>query len=104
MLPRGFASGEIIHTLVDGGFNQLGIPRIHMCVVDVREVALAHMNALKIEEAANQRFILSNQSIYCRELADPLAAEFNQKGWVIQNEEMGYCKISVAACFNEQAR
>ena len=36
--------------------------------VDVRDVALAHLNAVKIEEAKNKRFIVSNESIWFREL------------------------------------
>jgi hypothetical protein len=43
----------------------------------VREVAQAHMNAIKIEQAANNRFIVVNQSMYVTEMAELLAAEFN---------------------------
>ena len=60
MVGRGFSSGEIMQSIASGSFNQLGLPRKHLCLVDVREVAQAHMNAIKIEQAANNRFILVN--------------------------------------------
>lgn len=41
-----------------------GTIRINMAVVDVREVAQAHLNAVKIDAAANQRFLLSNKSYW----------------------------------------
>ena len=63
--------------IASGIYNQQGLPRMHLCVVDVREVAFAHINAIKIEAAANNRFILVNQSLFVSEMAEPLAVEFN---------------------------
>jgi len=37
-----------------------GMPKIMFPIVDVRDVALAHLQALKIPEARNQRFVLNN--------------------------------------------
>jgi nucleoside-diphosphate-sugar epimerase len=77
MCSRGFSSGEIMIAIASGIYNQQGLPRMHLCVVDVREVAFAHINAIKIEAAANNRFILVNQSLFVSEMAEPLAVEFN---------------------------
>ena len=41
-----------------------GMPKIMMGVVDVREVAAAHVKAIEIEAAANQRFILNSNTMW----------------------------------------
>ena len=53
-----------------------GVPRVNLPIVDVRDVALAHLNAIKVPEARNQRFILSSQSIWFREIAEALKSKF----------------------------
>lgn len=41
-----------------------GMPKIMFPIVDVREVAEAHLKALLVPEARNQRFILSSESLW----------------------------------------
>ena len=53
-----FTSGAFIKKLLGEKFP--GMPKVQFAFVDVREVAFAHLQALKVEEAKNQRFILSN--------------------------------------------
>ena len=57
------------------------MPRIRMGIVDVRECAIAHLNAIKIDEARNQRFILCNRTVWMSELAKWLHDEFNPQGY-----------------------
>jgi len=52
----GFSSGEIISSILLGKYPRL--PRVGFGLVDVRDVAQAHLEALKRPEAANKRFIL----------------------------------------------
>lgn len=47
----GFTSQKIIADLVNGKYP--GLPKITMGIVDVREVAEAHLKALEVEAAAN---------------------------------------------------
>jgi dihydroflavonol-4-reductase len=58
----GFSSGEAISIIMNSVYP--GVPKIMMPTVDVRETAQAHLEALKRPEAANQRFILSNETIW----------------------------------------
>lgn len=53
-----------------------GVPRFAFPIVDVREVALAHLRAVKVEEAKNQRFILSNEPLWFRDMARILKEEY----------------------------
>ena len=54
---------------------------------DVRDVAKAHLQAIKIDAAKNRRFILLSRCIWRKEMAQCLAAEFNSKGFNISTEE-----------------
>ena len=52
-------------------------------VVDVRDVALAHLQAIKVPEARNRRFFSVNQSVWFRDLCEPVATRFNPEGWPV---------------------
>ena len=52
------------------------VQKIAWPFVDVRNVAEAHIKAIQIAEAKNQRFILSAESVWHRDYAADLAAEF----------------------------
>jgi nucleoside-diphosphate-sugar epimerase len=58
-----------------------GVPRFSTPIVDVRDVALAHLRAITVKEAANQRFILVNENLWFKQVADILLAEFEPLGW-----------------------
>ena len=55
----------------------------HMCAVDVRDTALAHLLAIKNPAAANRRFILCHSSPSFQEFAAPVAAKYRPLGWPI---------------------
>lgn len=97
----GFSSGELIKTVMEGALP--GMPIIQVPLVDVRECAQAHLNAVKVAEARNQRFILCNRSVWFREIGQALHNEFSTKGWNFNHTEMCYCTICMAACFNAKA-
>ena len=45
------------------------IPKQVMGFVDVRDVALAHLNGVKIEKAKNRRFLVCCESYWFRDVA-----------------------------------
>ena len=55
----------------------------HMCAVDVRDTAHAHLLAIKNPAAANQRYILCHSSPSFQEFAAPVAAKYRPLGWPI---------------------
>jgi len=79
-----FASGEVIRNIMTSGKPSA---RVKMGNVDVRDVAKAHLLAVKVEAAKNRRFLLVSRCVWPREIAAFLAAEFNQKGWSVNTEE-----------------
>ena len=62
-----------------------GFPFAVVPLVDVRDVAIAHLRALKVKAAANQRFGLVNKNMWFTELASILKKEFDPQGYSINN-------------------
>lgn len=55
----------------------------HSCVVDVRNVAFAHLAAIKVEAAANRRFALAHSSPSFQTYAQPVIDKYAPLGWPI---------------------
>ncbi len=72
-------SGSIDSLLMMGdGRTITGVPRLHMGVVDVREVAQAHLLAA-FRPDANGRYLLVNSDVTFMEIARILRAEFGNR-------------------------
>lgn len=65
--------GTVVHPLSG---KMPGYPRIHQAIVDVRDVAAAHIEAMLRPEAAGERFIVSAQALWLREIGAVLAAAY----------------------------
>ena len=78
------------------------VPKVMICVVDIRECALAHLRALQVEEAKNQRFLLGSESFWIRELAQTLKEIFPD--YSIKSTEIKFCPIKFASLFSDQVK
>lgn len=76
-----------------------GMPKIMMPIVDVRETAQAHLLAIKKPEAANKRFILSNETVWFQRVAQVLNDHFSRQGYNLRTGELNYCSITIGALF-----
>jgi UDP-glucose 4-epimerase len=56
--------------------------------VNVNDVALAHLQAVKVKEAANRRFILNGGMLWGIDIAKALKDEFDPQGYNINVKEM----------------
>ena len=63
-----FSSGEVIKMFMLNTFPTSTIPKIQMAPVDVRDVALAHVRCIQIDEAQGKRFILSAKPLWFLEI------------------------------------
>lgn len=65
--------------------NQISAyPQINWNMVDVKDVARAHIRAMERPEAANKRFILSQEKAeQFLAMADKLAEALDEAGWDI---------------------
>lgn len=57
-----------------------GLPSVNIGIVDVRDVARAHLNAVKDDTAANKRFMLVSESRFMNSLGEDLDEVYGKKG------------------------
>ena len=66
--------------------------------MDVRECALAHLRAIKIDDAKNKRFILGASTFWIREVAQSLKEIYPD--YSIKSREISFCPIKFASIFS----
>ena len=91
-----FTSGEIVTKLFTGEFP---VMNIKFPIVRVEDVALAHLKAITVPEAAGKRFVLNSESLWVREIAQSMANEFNPQGFRVKTGEMSYALVWVISIF-----
>ena len=74
-----FTSGDFLKGVLLG--TQPGLPRVHMPMVDVREVADAHLFAILKPEANGHRFLMVSESIWLPKLGMILKEAFGKDGY-----------------------
>ena len=52
-------------------------------VVDVRDLAQAHLNAIKVDDAANKRIIVSDEAVWFKDMILPIAERYQPEGWPV---------------------
>ena len=79
------------------------IPAVNLGMVDVEDVAKAHVAAMTCE-AANERFITSAEVVSASHISDVLHAEFGPKGVQVARAKMPYFLAWVTSMFVPLAR
>lgn len=77
LVKGNFSSADFINNLLSGKVPK--IPRIKFAMVDIRNVAKAHLNAVLKPEAANKRFILVDKSYWMKEIVVILKENFGDQ-------------------------
>ena len=79
------------------------VPRMWNAVIDVRDVAAAHIAAMTSPEAAGKRHILVSDSLWMKDIAQTLRDEFASQGYKISTSQAPYCLIWLASWFSSMA-
>ena len=79
-----------------------GMPKVHFAIVDVRECAVAHLQGIKVPEAKNQRFILSSESLWFKDIAQALKSTYPQ--YKIKTSELAYCPVKMVSFFDKSVK
>jgi dihydroflavonol-4-reductase len=82
-----------------------GLPKAIMPCVDVRDCALAHLNAIKKSEADNKRIFLSENEYWITQIGETLNEEFGGgKGYNPTYNQINYWLLwTVSWCDGEAA-
>jgi nucleoside-diphosphate-sugar epimerase len=54
-------------------------PNVRTPLVDVRDLAQAHVEAVRAADAKNQRIIMSNEAFHFREICETLSSHFGER-------------------------
>jgi len=92
------ASNEIVAKLLRG--EMPGAPRMHTPLVDVRDVATAHLLAMTTPEAAGKRFIINGETLWYREIARTLA----DAGYRVPTRELPNLVMRIVGLFDGTVR
>ena len=84
---KGGASGGLLVKLLIGG-RLPALARLAFTVVDVRDVAEAHLRALEVPEAAGERFIVASEAVWLADMARFLAQAIPARARKIPRREM----------------
>lgn len=79
---------ELLKRLMDGSMPL--IPRLYLSVCDVRDVALAHLRAMTVPEAANNRHLVTSGHLWLQDIAHILRNEFAPQGYFIPTWPVPY--------------
>lgn len=77
-----------------------GSPRFHFGLVDVRDVATAHVLAMTTAKAAGERFIVSSDEAWMKEIADVLAVA----GYKVPTRVVPNIVVRILAIFDPAIR
>ncbi len=102
VLDKDFAvSGEIVRKLLAREFP--GCPDLGWALVDVRDVADAHLAAMTHPDAAGQRFIVASEHTAMTEIARILAAHFGPRGFKVPTRRLPGWLLRVVALWDPAA-
>jgi len=95
-------SGEVIRKLMRREYP--GCPDLGWPVVDVRDVAEAHIAAMITPEATGKRFICAIENYSMQEIAIVLNKAFAQKGYKIPTRRLPNFIMRIASIWDKTAR
>lgn len=96
-------SNELVKRLLDGAFP--GYPDFYMPIVDVRDVASAHLLAMTTPEAAGQRFITSSGAAFSmKQVGELLKEKLGEKAKRVPRWSIPNFVLRGAALFDHTVR
>jgi len=79
-------------------------PGVSWAMVDVRDVAAAHMAAMTAPEAAGKRFIVADQDVSMLQVARILHDNFRDRGYKVPTRRLPSFVLRLVALFDKTAR
>jgi dihydroflavonol-4-reductase len=95
-------SGELVKRIIDHDIP--AIPDISLAMVDVRDVATAHVRAMTTPDAAGQRFICAEANHSMMEVAVVLRRHLEPLGYKIPTRQLPSIAIRIMALFDSTVR
>ena len=94
----GEVSQEFCLRLLNNSMSAL--PDFSISVIDVRDVAAAHIAAMENSNANGKRYILSNRIVHLREYSQIIGNEFRPQGYKITSRDLPKAVVWVGKFFS----
>lgn len=98
---NGGTSVNFIGALLTGKFPR--VPKVSFPIIDVRDCASIHVGAMTAKDAGGRRLIAAGSTLWLKEIADILRAEFPNADQLPKGEVPNFM-VKIAALFDDQAR
>ncbi|XP_033760807.1 putative uncharacterized oxidoreductase YDR541C [Pecten maximus] len=80
------------------------VPKLNFNIVDVRDVANAHIKAMTLGEAAGKRHLVTNANIWMKEIGQILSKEFKSQGYNVPTTGCPNAILWMNSCFNKNLK
>ena len=95
---EGLGSVQFIQRLIDGRLPR--IPNVGLNIIDVRDLAVAHVDAMTAPGAAGQRLIVSGDFMWMKDIAAAMKAKLGARGDKVPTKELPDLIVSIGANFS----
>lgn len=95
---EALGSVQFIQRLIDGRMPR--VPNVGLNIIDVRDLATAHVDAMTAPGAAGQRLIVSGDFMWMKDIAAALKAKLGAKGDKVPTKELPDWVVGVGANFS----
>ena len=95
---EGLGSVQFIQRIIDGRLPR--IPNVGLSIIDVRDLATAHVDAMTAPGAAGQRLIVNGDFMWMKDIAATLKAKLGPRGDKIPTRMLPDWIVKVGANFN----
>jgi len=102
LTPDNLGSVQVVSRLMSGKVP--GVPRIGFTLVDVRDVADAHIRAMTSPEAAGERFIVAHEFRWMGEIAGTLKARLGARAAKVPTRKLPDFVLRLIALFDPELR
>lgn len=94
----GLGSVQFIQRLFDGRMPR--IPNVGLNIIDVRDLAVAHVDAMTAPGAAGQRLIISGDFMWMKDIAAAIKIKLGSKGDKVPTKELPDWVVNIGANFS----
>jgi nucleoside-diphosphate-sugar epimerase len=98
LTKEGLGSVQFIQRLYDGRMPR--IPNVGLGIVDVRDLAVAHVQAMETPAAAGQRFIINGDFMWMKDIAATLRAKLGARGTKVPTKMLPDFVVKIGANFS----
>lgn len=81
-----------------------GLPHMSLPIVDVRDVAFAHLKAMESENSNGNRYLLVSETLWMEDVAKIVSNEFKRFGYKVPSKKIGYCPLKFASYFDKSIK